>query len=186
MESTFTDLDPRIRRTRQMLFNALGELLTEKSFDDISVQDIADRSTVNRATIYDHFTDKFALLEAKITDQFRSQFDARMAGTEGSCPVAQKQLVLTLCEFLSKVAGCQKLQRQFEPLVEARVKSILREYMLDSILKQGLPLAEAEIRATLASWALYGSALEWSREKRTSPEQLADTILPLIRPALYC
>src|SRR5208283_3942270 len=117
-------LDPRIRRTRQMLFEAFQDLLAEKTFDLITVQDIAERSTVNRATFYDHFTDKFALLEAKITEQFRSQFDARMAGTEGSCPIAQKQLVLTLCDFLSKVAGCQKLQRQFEPLVEARVKSI--------------------------------------------------------------
>ena len=149
-----------------MLFNALGELLAEKSFDEISVRDIAVRSTVNRATFYDHFDDKFALLEAKITEQFRSQFQVRMAGTEGSCPIAQKQLVLTLCEFLSKGAEFQKLQRQFESLVEASVKSILREYMLNSILKRGLPLAEAKIRATLASWALYGSALEWSRETR--------------------
>src|ERR1700677_2783243 len=186
MDSPAATSDLRIRRTRQMLFNALGELLAEKSFDDISVQHIADRSTVNRATFYDHFADKFALLEAKITEQFRTKFEERMAGTEGSCPMAQKQLVLTLCDFLSKVSGCQKLQRQFESLLEARVKTILREFLLHGILKQGFLPAEAEMRATLASWALYGAALEWSRDKRTTPEELADTILPLIRPALYC
>ena len=57
-------IDPRIRRTRQMLFQAFQDLLAEKTFDLISVQDIAERSTLNRATFYDHFTDKFALLEA--------------------------------------------------------------------------------------------------------------------------
>ena len=173
------DLDPRIRRTRQLLFNALGELLAEKHFDEISVQDIAERSTVNRATFYDHFTDKFALLEAKITEE-------RMAGTEGSCPIAQKQLVLTLCDFLSEVCSCQKRHPQFETLVESRVKSVLREYLLNGILKQGFPRAEAELRATLASWAIYGAALEWSRNQATTAEAMADMVLPLIRPALYC
>lgn len=167
-----------------MLFQALGELLGEKNFADISVQDIAERSTVNRATFYDHFEDKFALLDAKITDEFRSKFEARMAGTEGSCPIAQKQLVLTLCDFLSKVSCCQKLQRQFEPLMESRVKSVVREYMLRGLSGRGFTGADAELRATLASWAMYGAVLEWNREKTISPEELADTILPLIRPAL--
>ncbi len=90
-----------------------------------------------------------------------------MAGTEGSCPIAQKQLVLTLCDFLTEVSTCQKLQKQFGPLVESRVKSVLREYLLHGILKQGFPPAEAELRATLASWAIYGAALEWSRSKLT-------------------
>jgi AcrR family transcriptional regulator len=42
--------DPRIRRTRQLLQGALLQLLGSKSFDDISVQDITDAATVNRAT----------------------------------------------------------------------------------------------------------------------------------------
>lgn len=184
--TTSNDLDPRIRRTRQLLVTALGELLAEKNFDEISVQDIAGRATVNRATFYDHFTDKFALLEARISEQFRSRFEERMAGTEGSCPIAQKQLVLTLCDYLSEVCGCQKRHPQFEPFVETRVKSVLREYLLHGILKQGFPQAEAELRATLASWAIYGAALEWSRKKLTTAEEMADTVLPLIRPALYC
>ena len=188
MENTLAaaDLDPRIRRTRQLLFSALAELLAEKNFDEILVHDIAERATVNRATFYDHFADKFALLEAKITEQFRTRFEERMAGTEGTCPVAQKQLVLTLCDFLSEVCSCQKRHPQFEPLVESRVKSVLREYLLHGILKQGFPQAEAELRAAMASWAIYGAALEWSRNKSTTAEAMADTVLPLIRPALYC
>ena len=53
-----------MRRTRQLLQGALLQLLGSKSFDDISVQDIAEAATVNRATFYDHYTDKFALLES--------------------------------------------------------------------------------------------------------------------------
>ena len=35
-------LDPRIRRTRELLQQALGKLLEVKEFDKISVQDITD------------------------------------------------------------------------------------------------------------------------------------------------
>jgi AcrR family transcriptional regulator len=76
-------IDPRIRRTRQMLFQAFQDLLAEKTFDLISVQDIAERSTLNRATFYDHFTDKFALLEAMMGERVSALIAARMAGNEG-------------------------------------------------------------------------------------------------------
>ena len=58
--------DPRIRRTRKLLQGALATLMQTKSFDEISVQDITEAATVNRATFYDHYTDKFALMEAMI------------------------------------------------------------------------------------------------------------------------
>lgn len=42
--------------------------MAEKSFDDITIQDIADRADVNRGTIYLHYTDKFDLLD-KIVEE---------------------------------------------------------------------------------------------------------------------
>ena len=59
-------LDPRVRRTRQLLQEALRKLLKIKEFDKISVQDISDAATVNRATFYDHYDDKFGLLECMV------------------------------------------------------------------------------------------------------------------------
>jgi hypothetical protein len=48
-------LDPRVRRTRQLLQKALQKMLQQKEFEEISVQDITEAATVNRATFYDHF-----------------------------------------------------------------------------------------------------------------------------------
>ena len=45
-------VDPRVKRTRQLLQNALMELVQEKSQGSITVQDIAARAEVNRATFY--------------------------------------------------------------------------------------------------------------------------------------
>ena len=47
--------DPRILRSRQMLMESLAKLLDRKEFDEISVQEIADEATLNRATFYLHY-----------------------------------------------------------------------------------------------------------------------------------
>lgn len=55
--------DRRITKTRQSIRTAFIELLKEKRFADITVQDIADRAMISRSTFYDHYTDKYLLLE---------------------------------------------------------------------------------------------------------------------------
>src|SRR5271155_1955277 len=141
-------IDPRIRRTRQMLFQAFQDLLAERSFDQISVQDISERSTLNRATFYDHFTDKFALLEAMIGARFSTLIEVRMAGSEGTCEASLRQLILAACDFLAEVAsGCQKNQRQFEPIVESRVKAILCEFLVEGLKSH--QAKNPELKATM-------------------------------------
>lgn len=64
--------DPRVKRTRQLLTQAFMELLKEKkNIYSISVQDIAERATLNRATFYSHFEDKYAFLEHWIGEKFQ-------------------------------------------------------------------------------------------------------------------
>src|ERR1700721_3589484 len=63
--------DPRILRSRRMLMESLSKLLTKKEFEDISVQEIADEATLNRATFYLHYPDKSALLQAMSDVRFR-------------------------------------------------------------------------------------------------------------------
>jgi AcrR family transcriptional regulator len=65
--------DPRVRRTHQLLKEALIELAAERGFDAITVGDLAKRATVNRATFYRHYQDKYDLLEQIFQDSI-SQF----------------------------------------------------------------------------------------------------------------
>ena len=176
-------MDPRIRRTRQMLFQAFRDLLGEKSFELISVQDISERSTLNRATFYDHFTDKFALLEAMIGERFSALIEARMAGSEATCEASLRRLILATCDFLAEVSsGCQKHQRQFEPFVESRVKAILCEFLVEGLKNHHAK--NPELKATMVSWAIAGAALQWSRKRKISADQLADAVLPTVHVAL--
>ena len=54
----------KIKRTEIMLQDALISLISEKGFDATTVGDIAERAMVNRATVYRHYVDKYALLSA--------------------------------------------------------------------------------------------------------------------------
>lgn len=54
--------DRRVWRTRKLLQDALMELMLEKGYDAVTVQDIIDRANVGRSTFYAHFTGKQELL----------------------------------------------------------------------------------------------------------------------------
>jgi AcrR family transcriptional regulator len=55
-------LDPRVKRTRSLILHSFEDLLAEKNFESISVQDVTDKAQINRATFYAHFQDKSARL----------------------------------------------------------------------------------------------------------------------------
>ncbi len=65
-------MDRRKRRTRRLLGEALLELVQEKPYEQISIQDITDRADLNRATFYLHYSSKETLL----ADSLEEYFDA--------------------------------------------------------------------------------------------------------------
>jgi AcrR family transcriptional regulator len=50
--------DSRVRRTRNSLGDALVALMHEKTFEEITVQQVLERAGVSRSTFYAHFRDK--------------------------------------------------------------------------------------------------------------------------------
>ncbi|MDP4163542.1 MAG: TetR/AcrR family transcriptional regulator [Bacillota bacterium] len=68
------NVDPRVRRTRNLLIDALIELMAENKYENITIQDISSRATVNRATLYRHFQDKDDLLNKSIDKMLKELF----------------------------------------------------------------------------------------------------------------
>lgn len=61
-------LDRRILKSQEAIKKAFIELMSEKNFDHITIQDIADRANVGRRTIYSHYLDKYDLLDKLIEE----------------------------------------------------------------------------------------------------------------------
>ena len=55
--------DLRVRRTQKLLCEALIALIEERSFDAITVGEIAERAMVSRAAFNRHYQDKYDLVE---------------------------------------------------------------------------------------------------------------------------
>ena len=67
--------DLRVIKTKTALADAFMQLLSEKSFEDITINELCDRAGIRRATFYKHFTDKFQYL-ASFTRSLRDKFDS--------------------------------------------------------------------------------------------------------------
>jgi AcrR family transcriptional regulator len=69
--------DRRVRRTRRVLTHALIDLVREKRYDAITIQDLLDRADVGRSTFYSHYRGKDDLL-LKSFEQMLETLDQNM------------------------------------------------------------------------------------------------------------
>lgn len=176
------ELDPRVRRTRDLLQRALSGLLEEKDFDQISIGEIAERATLSRATFYDHYCDKHALLECMVAGRFRDLV-AQRGITFTGCEGATKALALGVCDYLVEMAPA--LHNSEKPL-ETAIVAVLRGILLQGLQQHPpVPGVPVEIVASTMAWAIYGAAREWIRTpNRMSPVQAADVIDRLLAPVM--
>jgi AcrR family transcriptional regulator len=164
-------VDPRVTRTKNLIRDALKALLSEKNFESISVQDIAERATVNRATFYAHFQDKFALLDALVRDDLREHLSrgGPMAADVRSMLLA---VATNVFGFVTAHRKC-KIDRDFEPQFEQTMEAEVSAFLAPSF---------DGCIAHLVATALVGSAMRWRASGRKEP---ADDVVRQIVNALY-
>ena len=174
-------LDPRVKRTRNLILNSFGELLAEKNFENISVQDVTTKAEINRATFYKHFVDKYALLDYSINQMFMQEIEKRTLNACHYTPDNLRNLILAVCEFLSRLhSNCAQPHQQFESLVETQIKKQLFD-LLSFWLKQSKVKISTDIPATVATWAIYGLASHYSHSKKPPAlDKFVDEALPLV------
>jgi AcrR family transcriptional regulator len=182
--------DPRVKRTRKLLQQTLMELMGEQSFDAITVQDIAARSTLNRATFYAHFEDKYDLLDSIMREGVEQALTAAVPEDAPLSTETLQALCRTVCAFLAQVQDhCRPRMRQFDPLLERAVQEVLHKLLVRRLQlapAEALPGgASAEMVAGVLSWALFGTASAWSRGLRSEPvETVAAQVVEVLTEGL--
>lgn len=170
--------DSRVRRTRDALGDALVDLMHQKPFDTITVQQLLDRANVGRSTFYTHYRDKDDLFLSDVEDFFELMSTQLLRRGEVSNRVAPVR------EFFSHVAEW----RQFHAVLVAsgKVDDVLemgRGYFARAIDQRlaGLPPRRAitSLLRTAMAHALAGalfSLLSWWIDRRmlTSAAQMDD------------
>jgi AcrR family transcriptional regulator len=151
-------VDPRVTRTQKLIREALVSLLAEKSFESVSVQDIAERATVNRATFYAHFIDKFALLEAIIRDDVATRLSDGDPLAISDTRTMLRAVGANVFGFVGSHRKC-RIDRDFEPRFESSIEAELAEF-----LRRRLD----NCTGSLVASALVGSAMHWRQQTPTA------------------
>ena len=159
-----------------MLKDALARLLVDKNFESISVQDIAEESTLNRATFYDHYPDKIALLNCLVAERFHEAVRRRQLCFNG-CTGATGAMFMGICDYFRELPG-SGIGRAIENSQESIIVSIVRGMVGEGISRH-MPsrTAASELLVASVAWAIYGAAREWIQDARGVSIEEAATIV---------
>lgn len=168
--------DIRIRKTKEKLLVAFKILITEKSFEDITVNELCAAASVRRATFYKHFADKYAFLKYFV-GTLRDDFDRTLPKRKK--PNASSDYYI---EYLHALVG---FLDKNETMVKNALKSDVLPALINVILDQnyedtrdrlkqsisnGMVLpASVEIMASMMTGAVSNTLLRWFNSGKKLP-----------------
>jgi len=154
--------DPRIQKTKILLFASLAEALEEKDFVHITVKDICETANVNRSTFYRHYEDKLDLLRRGSEELFdKIILDSGVDKLIDAPPIDRVRLI-----FLEIERSRDLLKPFFLKNADSFMGNKLKEeaylFFLDKRIKL-LELDENEARGitTLICSAFIGIVKDW-------------------------
>lgn len=168
-------IDPRIRRTRDRLGDALVDLILEKPFDEINVQDILDRAGVARSTFYTHYRDKDDLFLSDVEEFFEMMSTVVLRSGEQSERVAPvRELFAHLADvrrFHAALVSAGKIHETFElgqghfaRAIEQRLAVLEKTRGLPAQRRAALGHAFAGALLSLLSWWMDHGMVETPEE----------------------
>ncbi|GED71785.1 TetR family transcriptional regulator [Brevibacillus reuszeri] len=196
MLSKARKVDPRIIRTRHLMRDALVSLIDERGYESITVHDITDRATINRATFYLHYRDKQDLLISS-TDDILEELITNLEMTD-TAEVSFADLeeppssFVGMFEQIAKHADFYRvmLSKQHMPYFVMRVQEVLAGFVqegLSSVLAKDNELSvprEMVIRYTAS--AFLGVMIWWLENDMTySPKYMASNLLRIATKGPY-
>jgi AcrR family transcriptional regulator len=175
--------DRRVRRTRQLLIEALLALIVERGYEALTVQDVLDRADVGRSTFYAHFRDKDDLLQAAFERGLRV-----LEGTGGPGAMSLPELSLALFRHTDEHRPLYRAMvgHPSGAMLLRAVNAMLGAHVRSHLERLSGPLAvPAEIAAQYYVSALLGLLTWWlDGEHAYSPDEMDAMFRRLVLPAL--
>ena len=180
--------DRRVCRTRRSLSRALVELMMEKRYTAITVQDVIDRADVGRSTFYAHYRDKEDLFLSqwkRLLDWFAAQIEWEK-GREGRFIPVEKlfQHVQESQSFYKALARSGKVNLIFKTGVDYLSESI--ESGLTSFLaKKPRPSVPIPVLSNYIASEVIAQLKWWADHNMPySPERMDEIFHELVAPGL--
>ncbi len=184
-------MDRRQRKTRDAIFAAFIELLSQKEFDSITVGDIITLADIGRATFYAHFETKDFLLKELCEDLFCHILDA--VSEENAHHRHLFACTPPDSVFLHLIQHLQKNDNTILRLLASQNNALFLRYFkhdLQELVTDQLALFESEKSKTLPQdyWvnhitSTFLETIKWWIENgmKESPETITDYFFSAVR-----
>lgn len=154
-------MDLRTRKTYLALHNAFTELIEEKRFDELTVNELCDRAMIRRTTFYKHFADKYEYFTFYIREMV-STFQDQLAPDvmEGKANVYFLHVTQELLRFLhihERIVSNIKNSSMFPLLLSILLDQITEDAVM--ILRRASPDMAKNMEMLKGTAAFYAGGV---------------------------
>lgn len=176
-------LDLRIQKTYQALQNAFTQLLEEKNFEDITVNELCDKALIRRTTFYKHFADKYEYFKfylSTLSESFKSQVTVTSLIND---PVTYSvtmlhemfQFVRTHKKLVDGLRNSNMMTFLYQALQEQFVKELREVFM--TVNKRTSLMPQTELLITFYAGGLINVVYWWMNNPDTLDEEAIAELL---------
>ncbi len=184
--------DLRVIKTKKALSVAFLELLSQKPFDEITVNELCETAGIRRATFYKHYSDKFSFLTSYVGD-LRYVFEKEIwkskkpGATKDYYVAYAKQLVIFISEHsvqINNIFRSSLFPSALSIIVEQNYRDTCER--LRASEAEGMKLsASVEIIASMCAGGVANTVYQWLKEgKKISTDELAKQIGDVVAAAI--
>ena len=180
--------DLRVKKTKKALHEAFITILAQKSYEDITINELCDTAGVRRATFYKHYSDKVDFLKA-YTHSLRDRFDMTIVDLGDAAPTKDyyigyaKYMVTFISENIVAIENISEsdlfplvlsviLEQNYKDTCENLEKSVASGMKLNASIPVIANMCAGGVAAVIYSWLKNG--------RKQSAESIAEEIGVLI------
>ena len=127
-EKMIKKTDLRVIKTKNLIYNTLIELMKDKTFEEIKVSDICNKSLINRSTFYSHYEDKYDLL-VDFINSLKNEFISEL--NKNNSKLNNKEYYIELIKiFLNHI---EERKEMYASIMINNRNSIMMDILLDVV-----------------------------------------------------
>ncbi|WP_407269936.1 TetR/AcrR family transcriptional regulator [Radiobacillus sp. PE A8.2] len=187
-----TDLDKRVKRTKNALESALLSLMENTNFKDITITDIVKKADYNRGTFYKHYKYKEDLLDEILEEVIVDLVKSYKEPYSHSKTLDIRNLNSSAIKIFDHVWAHQNLYKLvikanalpgFQQRITGELKALLIEDVLDARLDSAV---NYHIFASYQSYAILGMIIEWvDGNFKYSASYMAEQLVEILKMKPY-
>ena len=177
-------MDRRIKKSQKAIEASLIKLMSEKNFEDITMNEIAKEADVSRGTIYLNYEDKYHILQKCMDAELNKLIESCTPNQNSRHVVGQQALLMQTLEYIKRNSDVfiLLLEKRGVETFRDKLLTLIKENMFVEVKLEGINQGmDREIFAQFWSVAVIG-VIEWwvKHSMEYSSEDIAEHLFSIL------